>query len=198
MLYTCFSTFISDCLVQLTVQGKGGKEEITCSICGREHVGSTSDSKPWFPNYSMIQLIGSVISKAKHFCPIHQHDRNYYCFHDNTLVCIYCAYHGEHAAHQCRPVDDAKKTIRDRLRPVRIQAQGRMTELERRVQLMKDEQEGMRAQTQSSARLVEEYFVNLETALHKQRDHLLQDLQSHATDLHTSMESQVRYSCILH
>lgn len=142
----------------------------------------------------MVQLIGTVLSKAKHFCPVHQHDRNYYCFQDNTLVCIYCVYHGEHASHQCRPVNDAKQVIRDGLRPVRIQAQGRMTELERRLQLVKDEQEGMKAQVQSSVKLVEEYFVHLETALHRQRDQLIQDLQSHATDLHSSVEAQVRYT----
>lgn len=183
-----------DCLLKLIVDGEEGEKKVTCCTCGKEHVGPTSDNKLWFPNHSMVQLIGTVLSKAKHFCPIHQHDRNYYCFQDDTLVCIYCAYHGEHATHLCRPVNDAKQVVRDRLRPVRIQTQGRMTELERRLQLMKDEQEGMKAQTLSSVKLVEEYFVNLETALHRQREHLLLDLQSHASDLHSSMEVQVRYT----
>lgn len=140
----------------------------------------------------MVQLIRTVLSKAKHFCPIHQHDRNYYCFQDKTLVCIYCAYHGDHTAHQCRPVKEAKQVIRDGLRAVRIQAQGRTTELERRLRLIRDEQEGVRTQAQNSARLVEEYFVNLETALRRQRDLLLQDLHSHTSDLHSTFETQVR------
>ena len=175
------------------MKGEGSNLQLTCATCGKEHSGITSDSKPWFLNHSMVQLISTVLSKAKHFCPTHQHDRNYYCFQDNALVCIYCAYHGDHAAHQCQPVNEAKQTIRDRLRPVRIQVQGRVTELERRLQLMRDELEALKAGAQGSARLVEEYFQSLESALRRQRDLLLQDLHSHTSDLHNTLETQVRY-----
>ena len=187
-----------DCLEKMTVKGEGGNHQLTCATCGKEHSGITSDTKPWFPNHSMVQLISTVLSKAKHFCPTHQHDRNYYCFQDKALVCIYCAYHGEHATHQCQPVNEAKLTIRDRLRPVKIQAQGRATELVRRLRLMKDEMEGLKVQAQGSARLVEEYFQSVESALHRQRDLLLQDLHSHTSDLHNTLETQARYTHVKH
>ena len=191
-------TLSPGCLERLMVKGdEEAKQKLTCDTCSKEHTVETgSDKKPWFPNHSMIQLVANVLSKAKHFCPTHQHDRNYYCFQDKTLVCIYCAYHGDHAGHHCQPVAEAKQTVRERLRAVRIQAQGRMTELERRLQLMKDEQEGVRTQAQNSARLVEDYFCNLEMALRRQRDLLLKDLHSHTTSLHATIETCVRYMCV--
>ena len=172
---------------------KGGKQQLTCATCDVEFSTGDEDRKPWFPNHSMIQLITTVRSKAKHFCLVHQHDQNYYCFQDKTLVCIYCAYHGEHANHRCLPVNEAKWAIREGLRGARIQALGHVTELERRLCLVKDEQEAVRVQNQSSVRVIEEYFANLETALRRQRDLLLQDLHSHSASLHKVIEVQVRY-----
>ena len=153
---------------------------------------ATGSSRPWFPNLSVAQLVTSVLSKAKHFCPIHQHDRNYYCFHDKTLVCIYCAYHGEHAGHHCQLVNEAKQTVRDELRPLRMRAQGRVAEAERRLQLMSDEGEAVRTQGLTSAKMVEEYFAGLEAALRKQRDLLLKDIHTHTSSLHSSIETQMK------
>ena len=141
----------------------------------------------------MIQLINTVRSKAKHFCPTHQHDCNYYCLEDKILVCIYCAYHGDHAGHRCQTVHEARETIKDELRPVRIQARGRVTELERRLQLLKDEQEIMKVQVKNSIRCVEEYYSSLEAVLRRQRDQLLGEYRSLTGSLHNTFEVQVRY-----
>lgn len=178
--------------MKLVSQGDGANLEVCCSICGQEHSGS-SDSKPWFPNHSMIQLISSVLSKAKHFCPTHQHDLSYYCFEDKTLVCIYCAYHGDHASHQCRHVNEAKQVMREGLRGVRLQVTSRAMEVERRLRLLRDEQEGVRNRAQSAARLVEEFFENIEVVMRRQRDLLLQELKMHTNEVASTLESQVRW-----
>ena len=181
------------CLERLLLKGEGGRHKLTCPTCTQEHsVDATGSSRPWFPNLSVAQLVTSVLSKAKHFCPIHQHDRNYYCFHDKTLVCIYCAYHGEHAGHHCQLVNEAKQTVRDELRPLRMRAQGRVAEAERRLQLMSDEGEAVRTQGLTSAKMVEEYFAGLEAALRKQRDLLLKDIHTHTGSLHSSIETQMK------
>ena len=160
--------------------------------CSRDHsVDPAISSRPWFPNLSVAQLVTTVLSKAKHFCPVHQHDRNYYCFKDKSLVCIYCAYHGEHAGHPCQPVSEARQVVRDELRPLRVRAQGRVSEAERRLQLMRDEGEMVRTQALSAAKNVEEYYASMEAGLRRQRDLLLNDLQTHATCLHGSIETHI-------
>ncbi|CAI8015339.1 Tripartite motif-containing protein 72, partial [Geodia barretti] len=189
----CGHSFCLGCLERLLLKGEGGRHKLTCPTCTQEHsVDATGSSRPWFPNLSVAQLVTSVLSKAKHFCPIHQHDRNYYCFRDKTLVCIYCAYHGEHAGHHCQLVNEAKQTVRDELRPLRMRAQGRVAEAERRLQLMSDEGEAVRTQGLTSAKMVEEYFAGLEAALRKQRDLLLKDIHTHTGSLHSSIETQMK------
>jgi hypothetical protein len=189
----CGHSFCFGCLERLLLKEEGGRHRLTCPTCSQEHsVDATGSSRPWFPNLSVSQLVTSVLSKAKHFCPIHQHDRNYYCFHEKTLVCIYCAYHGEHAGHHCQPVNEARQTMRDELRPLRMRAQGRVSEAERRIQLMRDEGDAVRTQGLNSAKMVEEYFAGLEAALRRQRDLLLKDIHTHTGSLHSSIETQIK------
>ena len=141
----------------------------------------------------------SILSKAKYCCPVHQHDQNYYCLEDKCLVCIYCAYHGDHASHQCRPVNEAKHMVREDLQGVRRQAKSQAMEMERRLKLLVDEQDTVRTQAQNASRLVEDYFRSLETALRRQRDMLLQDLKFHASDVTSSLDLKLRYrmSCLV-
>ena len=140
----------------------------------------------------MIQLLATVRSRAKHFCPTHQHDCNYYCLDDRVLVCIYCAYHGDHSGHRCQMVAEARETLREELRPLRLQARGRVTELERRLQLMREEREAGKLQVQGCLRQVEEYFSGLEATLRRQRDLLLEEYRSLTGSLNNSMEAQIR------
>ena len=179
------------CLEKMVVKEEGGRQKLTCPTCSRE-VSGGGNFKPWFPNHSVAQLVTSVLSKAKHFCPIHQHDRNYYCLRDQILVCIYCAYHGEHAGHPCQPACEARQTVRGELRPLRMRVQGRVSEAERRLQLMREEGEAVRTQATASAKMVEDFFAGLEAALRRQRDLLLKDLHTHTSSLHSSMDTQMK------
>ena len=82
--------------------------------------------------------------------------------------------------------------VREGLRAVRMQTRSRVTEIERRLRLMKDEQEGVRTQAQASSRLVEEFFGNIEAVIRRQRDLLLQDLKSHTNELNSSLDIHIR------
>lgn len=72
----------------------------------------------------MIQLIGTVIPKSQYFCETHHHEKSYYCMDDRQLVCIYCAYHGEHAGHHCEQMDKAKTTVGQSLWKLKLKAAG--------------------------------------------------------------------------
>ncbi len=100
--------------------------QLTCSLCKQEHV-TFGDTKPWFPNFSVMNLIGHVIPKSKHFCETHHHEKCYYCLDDKQLVCIYCAYHGEHAGHNCEHMDKARAAVDRTLWKVKVKASGECT-----------------------------------------------------------------------
>lgn len=83
--------------------------------------------------------------------------------------------------------------MREGLRGVRLQVTSRAMEVERRLRLLRDEQEGVRSRAQSAARLVEEFFENIEVVMRRQRDLLLQELKMHTNEVASTLESQVRW-----
>ena len=169
--------------------------KIKCSKCSQEHLGS-DEKKMWFPNHSVVQLIGNVIPKSKYFCKTHQHDQAYYCFDDQTLVCIYCAYHGEHSGHECVPIEEAKKRKENALQEVKLQASSKVSELERGLLLLKDEQQWVKSQKESVSQLVEECFRNIEVALQRQKEQLLQELSAHTADISGVLETHIKYAAL--
>ena len=187
-------TYVMAGCMETVLVKEGEGERLTCVTCDKRHsVDPSGLLRPWFPNLSISQLVTSLLSATKHLCPTHKHECNYYCFQDKALVCIYCAYHGDHAGHVCHTVSEARRMAREGLRPVKMRAQGRAAELDRRLQLLRDEGEGVRAHAENSVKMVEEYFASLEAALQRQRDLLLQDLHSHTTHLRTSLDTQIKY-----
>ncbi len=83
--------------------------------------------------------------------------------------------------------------VREGLRGVRLQVTSRAMEVERRLRLLRDEQEGVRSRAQSAARLVEEFFENIEVVLRRQRDLLLQELKMHTTEVASTLDGHVRW-----
>ena len=92
-------------------------------MCNRDYM-VLGETQLWFPNYSLMHLIGNVIPKSRHFCEIHHHEKSYYCLDDKQLVCIYCVYHGEHSGHKCEHVDTAKTTVGETLWNAKLKASG--------------------------------------------------------------------------
>lgn len=152
--------------------------------------------KLWFPNHSVIQIIGNVIPKSKHFCMTHQHDQTYYCFDDQTLVCIYCAYHGDHSSHECVSVEEAKRRKENTLQEVKLQASSKVMELERGLQLLKDEQQRLKSQEENVSHLVESFFGSIEAALQTQKEQLLQELGRHTADINGTLETHIRFALL--
>ena len=137
-------------------------------------------------------MIGNVIPKSKHFCATHQHDQTYYCFDDQTLVCIYCAYHGDHSSHECVSVEEARKRKEDTLQEIKLQASSKVMELERGLLLLKDEQQRLKSQEENVSRMVESFFGSIEAALQTQKEQLLKELCGHTADINGTLATHIR------
>jgi hypothetical protein len=140
----------------------------------------------------MVQIIANMAQKSKFFCPAHQHDMNYYCFDDQTMVCIYCAYHGEHSSHNCKHVDEAKKDADTRLKKVKVSVSNHVSEMERRLQFVKDESEMLNSQEISIRQVIDDSYEQLKSILLRQRELLFQELQDQTADIGSGIDSRVK------
>lgn len=143
----------------------------------------------WFPNHSVVQLLESMLGKSKYFCQIHRHDKNYYCFDDKTLVCIYCAYHGTHSSHSCKHVDEAVKDADHSLRKTKLGVSSHISEMERRLQFVRDEREMLKSQEASIRQMIEDSYEQLKATLLRQRELLFQELKDHTLELNSGIDS---------
>ena len=143
-----------------------------------------------------MHIIGNVIPKSKHFCELHRHEKNYYCLDDQKLVCIYCAYHGEHSEHHCEHIDRARGRVKDSLCKAKLQATSRASELDRNLQLLKDEQECLKFQEETVSEMVEGFFGKVEAGIRRQKEGLLEELRTRTGEVNGELGMQVRYSVV--
>lgn len=140
----------------------------------------------------MVQIIANLASKSKFFCSIHQHDTNYYCFDDHSVVCIYCAYHGEHSTHNCKHMEEAKKEAAVALRKVKLSVSSHVSEMERRLQFVKDEREVLKSQEASIRQVIEDSYEQLKGVLLRQRELLFQELGDQTADFSSGIDSSAK------
>lgn len=139
----------------------------------------------------MVQIIGNIAAKSEYFCSIHQHDMNYYCFDDHTTVCIYCAYHGSHSSHNCKPMELAKKEAESSLRKVKLSVSNHVAEMERKIQFVKDEREVLASQEASIHQVIEDSYQQLHAVLLRQKDLLFQELKDQTVELNSGIDTSV-------
>ncbi len=137
----------------------------------------------------MVQLIDSMLSKSKHFCHVHRHDKNYYCFDCKVLVCIYCAYHGKHSTHSCKHSEEAAKEADHTLRRLKLATSNHVSEMERRLQFVRDEREMLKSQEASIRQVIEDSYEQLKATLLRQRELLFQELKDRTLELGSGINS---------
>lgn len=165
---------------------------LVCTFCKQHHTAETRNAL-WFPNHSVIQMIGNVIPKSRYFCEVHQQNMNYYCFDDNCIVCIGCAYQGQHSEHSCKLVTEAKKEVESGLGITVKKVVSKSAEVSRKLQLLRDEQKSLKLQEDSLSRVVEESYKQLEEIIQRQKELQLQELRMHTEESMSSMHSHIRY-----
>ena len=166
--------------------------KISCTLCNQDNIAPT-ENKLWFPNHAMIQVISAgVVPKAKNLCPTHQHEKSYYCFDDRTLVCIYCAYHGDHSKHKCLHVDTARQELDCDLQKYKQQVMSKLSEVERKLLLKTNERKLLQSQQSSIVKAVGDFFAELSSILVRQKDSLLQELDTHSKSMDCSLEQTVK------
>lgn len=176
-----------------TLNKSGEKSSLKCSACRQVHsCENRTGAGLWFPNHSMVEIIVKMASKSKFFCPVHQHDMNYYCFNDDVMVCIYCAYHGDHSSHNCKHVEEAKKEADMCLKKAKVSVSSYVTEMERRLQFVKDEREMLKSQETSIRQVIEDSYEKLKSVLLRQRQLLFQELQDQTADIGSGIELSVK------
>lgn len=194
-LFFVLTTICCDCLVclQKALSKSGEKSSLKCYACRQVHsCDNGTGTGLWFPNHSMVEIIAKMASKSKFFCPVHQHDMNYYCFDDHAMVCIYCAYHGEHSSHDCKHVEEAKKEADACLRKVKVSISNHVSEMERRLQFVKDEREMLKSQETSIRQVIEDSYEKLKSVLLRQRELLFQELQDQTADIGSGIDLSVK------
>lgn len=166
---------------------------LKCSSCSQLHISKSGNvTELWFPNHSMVQIIENMLSKSKYFCQTHQHDKNYYCFDDHILVCIYCAYHGSHSTHACKHLDEAKLEAEAVLKRVKLSVSSSIAQVERRLQFARSERELLRTQGTSAREMIGEHYEKIKAALLKQKELLLQELENCTAEVATDMDSTLQ------
>ena len=184
------------CLIIVCLQKASSKSEdkisLMCTSCNQVHTAKNGiETELWFPNHSMVQIIEKMVSKSKFFCQTHQHDKNYYCFDDHRLVCIYCAYHGEHSTHTCKHVDEARKEAEMSLKKVKLSMSNHISEIERRVNFVKDEKNMLKSQESRICRMIEDCYEQLNATLLRQKELLFQELKSQTSECSSSIDSNL-------
>ena len=174
-----------------TLSKSEDKVSIKCSSCNQLHISTKNgnETELWFPNHSMVQIIKNAISKSKYYCRVHQQEKNYYCFNDDILVCIYCAFHGEHSTHMCKHLEDARKEAHRELQSVKLSVSTHVSEIKRHLQFVKDEKELLKCQEASICRMVEDSYEQLKVALQKQKELLFEEVKSQTSELSSNVDA---------
>ena len=181
-----------ECLQKRYTPCESGSVKITCTLCNKDS-SSTTVNDLWFPNHAMIQVIGTgVVLKSRNLCDIHQHEKSYYCYDDCTLVCIYCAYQGDHSHHNCQHVDTAKQQMDSDLQKYKQQVTSIISELERKLLLKKDERQLLQSQQASVVTAVEDFYTELSLMLTRQKESLLEELSIHVKGVDSTVEQSIR------
>lgn len=188
MLSSISRTISAVCLKKAMFTAKN-RVSIKCTSCNEVHTSSENgnETELWFPNHSMVQIIKGAISRSRYFCHVHQQEKNHYCFNDNTLVCIYCAFHGEHLTHTCKHQEDARKEAHKILSNITVSTH--VSDIERQLQLMKDEKELLRTQETSVYGMVEELYEQLKATLQKQKELLCEEIKNQMSKLNSNVDA---------
>ena len=142
----------------------------------------------------MIQVIGTgVMLKSRNLCDIHQHEKSYYCYDDCTLVCIYCAYQGDHSHHKCQHVDTAKQQMDSDLQKYKQQVTNVISELERKLLLKRDERQLLQSQQASVVKTVEDFYTELSLMLTRQKESLLEEVSTYVKGMDSTIEQSIRW-----
>lgn len=181
---------LPECINRNCSTKQDNKISLFCSVCKEEHLGS-SDNQPWFPNYSIMQLVGNTTPKSKYICPVHQQDRSYFCFDDQSLVCIYCAYH-EHKQHECQHIDEARQKVETSLQDVKQKVVSRASELERHVKLLSEEYNFLKTQKNQVTQVVNDFYSQIEEVLHRQKEMLLSELNVQTDEVASGVDTRMR------
>ena len=188
MSLSCGHTFCLKCLKEELAKSVDSKS-LTCSKCQHLHTRSGIKTELWYPNQSMIHIITNVMSKSEFYCREHQLDKDYYCFDDKALVCIACAYHQtRHATHSCKQVDEAMKYLCKIAKSKELSVSSCVTDVDRRLQLKKDEVEMLKTQETNVCKIVEDSCDQLLLSIDKQKEFLCNDFTVQILDLYGSMQ----------
>ena len=200
ILYMIICTFIwnhlndcyTECLQKSCIPCEGETVKICCSLCNKDN-SSTTVNGLWFPNHAMIQVIGTgVMLKSRNLCDIHQHEKSYYCYDDCTLVCIYCAYQGDHSLHKCQHVDTAKQHMDSDLQKYKQQVASIILELERKLLLKRDEHQLLKSQQAGVVKAMEDFYTELSLILTRQKESLLKELSTHIEGVDSTIEQSIK------
>ena len=177
------------CLQKACSKSAEKSSSVKCFTCKQLHTcDDATGAGLWFPNLAMVQIIANMTSKAKFFCQTHQHDTNYYCFDDDAVVCIYCVYHGDHSGHVCKHMEEARKEADASLKKIKLSASNRVSEMERRLQFVRDESEFLRSQEASVRQVIEDSYEKLKGILLRQRELLFENLKNKTAELSAGID----------
>ena len=76
---------------------------------------------------------------------------------------------------------------------------GRVRELSRALQVLKDEQDVLRSQERSVSRQVQDLYASIEASLRRQKDSLLEELTTHTGEISGTLANHIRHvlDCVL-
>ena len=88
-------------------------------------------------------------------------------------------------------MEEAKKEAEAALKKVKMSVSNHVSEMERRLQFMKDEKEMLKSQEASISQTIEDSYKKLEATLKRQRELLFQELKSQTSELSSNIDSRL-------
>ena len=103
------------------------RKKIRCPTCMTVNPLQNNDVSSLTKNFALLGCVPQSVSKTKHFCLEHSHDKRIYCSDCRSLICAYCQLYGEHAGHSYVVASDASKTPLDALK---VAGEGLLADME--------------------------------------------------------------------
>ena len=107
-------------------------------------------------------------------------------------MCIYCAYHGEHSSHTCKHLDEARTQAEESLRKTKVSSASHISEVERRLQFVRDEKELLKSREASVRQMIEDSYEQLKATLLRQRELLCRELEERTSEISSNIDCNLQ------
>jgi len=118
----------------------------------------------------------------------------YYCFNDDCLVCVVCAYHGTHSGHTCKPTEEAKTEIEKEIKGKAENISKKYKKVVDKLELLNEEQSLLATHEANLIESIEQSYERLKEIMSRRKESQLQEMRAHMEEFSSTLQSNIRYA----